>query len=127
MTTNAGGNTRGADLVFAEDVRDHVGDVVELHDLTVDDGVCLEVFEAEVEKLQSSSLFAELNSLHRTRADVETNEVLFSGAFFEHVSYSLPQRSAVCVAGEAEHALFALGAIGVEKTLRSASQRFASR
>src|SRR5215207_5744401 len=118
MTTNAGGNTRGADLVFAEDVRDHVGDVVELHDLAVDDGVCLEVFESQIEELQSSSLFAKLNSFHRARADVETNEVLFSGAFFEHVSYSSPRRPAICVAGEAEHALFALWVIGVEKTWR---------
>src|SRR6185295_12911119 len=127
MTTDAGGNSRGANLVFAEDVRDHVGDVVELHDLAIDDGVGLEVFESEVQKLQSSSLFAELNSLHRTRTDVETNEVLFSGAFFEHVSYSSPQRSAICVAGEAEHALFGLGAVGVEETLRSGSREFASR
>jgi hypothetical protein len=72
--------------VLAEDVRDHVGDVVELHDLAIDDRVGLEVFESEVEKLEGTSLFTELNRFHGTGADVETNEVLFSRAFFEHVN-----------------------------------------
>src|SRR5262249_50275104 len=73
VATDSGSNARGPYLVLAEDVRDHVGDVVELHDLTIDDGVGLEVFESEVEKLKGISLFVELNRLHRTGADVETN------------------------------------------------------
>src|SRR4030095_5808794 len=76
VTTDAGSNSSGANLVFVEDVRDHVGDVVKLHDLAIDDGVSLKVFESQVEKLQRISLSADLNSFARTRADVETNEVL---------------------------------------------------
>src|ERR1051325_109128 len=101
-------NGCGADLVLVEDVRDHVGDVVELHDLAVDDRVSLKVLEAEVEKLEGVSLFGELNGFHGTGADVETNEVLFSRAFFEHVNYSSLQRAAICFAVAAGHALYAL-------------------
>jgi hypothetical protein len=45
VTTDAGGNTRRTNLVFAEDVCDHVGDVVELHDLTINNRVGLQVFK----------------------------------------------------------------------------------
>jgi hypothetical protein len=72
--------------MFAEDLSDHVGDIVELHDLPVDDRVGLKVFEPEVEKLEVRSFFGELNCLNGTGADVQTNEVLFAGASFEHVN-----------------------------------------
>ena len=56
VATDAGSNTRGPYLVFAEDVSDDVGDVVELHDLAINNRVGLQVFEAEIEKLESRRL-----------------------------------------------------------------------
>jgi hypothetical protein len=70
--------------VFAEDVSDDVGDVVELHDLAVNNRVSLQVLESEIEKRETGALATKLNRFHRTRSDIETNEVLFSGGFFEH-------------------------------------------
>src|SRR5262245_23680051 len=82
MAADSCGDAVGANLMFTEDVGDDVGDVVELHDLPVDDRVGLKVFEAQVEKLKARSSFAEFNCLDGTGTDVQTNEVLFTGAFF---------------------------------------------
>jgi hypothetical protein len=84
VATDAGSNTRGSYLVFAEDVSDDVGDVVEFHDLAVNNRVSLEVFEAEIEERETGALATQFNRFHRTRTDIETDEILFSGGFFEH-------------------------------------------
>src|SRR5258705_1297689 len=51
VPAHSGGNAVCPDLVLFEDIGDDVGNVVELHDLTIDYGVGLQILEAQAEEM----------------------------------------------------------------------------
>lgn len=68
--------------MLLEYARYHVRDIIELHDLAVDDRVRLEVLETEVQQLKTVALPLKFNGLYGTGTNVESYEALFR--LFEH-------------------------------------------
>jgi hypothetical protein len=78
------GNPGGLYLVLAKNACNHVGNVIELHDLTVNYRVGLEILESEMHELKAVSPFLQFNGFYRARTDIEANKILFAHIFFEH-------------------------------------------
>jgi hypothetical protein len=72
------------DLVLAKDACDDVRHVIQFHDLTINDGVCLKVFVAETDELKVAGLTLQLDGFDGTGTDVHSDKVLFAETFFEH-------------------------------------------
>jgi hypothetical protein len=70
--------------MLVEDARNNIGDVVELHDLAINNGIRLKVFEPQVDELETAALPLKLNRLDRARTDIKANEILLTHTFFEH-------------------------------------------
>ncbi len=68
--------------MLVKNARYHVRDIIELHNLAVDNRVRLEVLESKVQQLKAVALFLKFNCLYGTRTDVESYEALFD--LFEH-------------------------------------------
>ena len=84
VAADSGCNSRGSNLVFVEDVCNNIGNVIELHDLTVDNRIGLQIFKAQVDQLIRTALLLEFDSLYGAGADVEANQILFAVTFVEH-------------------------------------------
>jgi hypothetical protein len=63
MPADSSGYSGRLDLVFVKDAGDDIRNIVEFHDLAVDDGVSLKVFVAETDELKLSTLLLKLNGL----------------------------------------------------------------
>ncbi len=68
--------------MLAKDAHYHVRDVIELHDLAVDNRIRLEVLETKVQQMKAVALPLKFNCLYGTGTNVESHEALFD--LFEH-------------------------------------------
>ncbi len=84
VAAHAGCDSRGFDLVLVENAGDNVRNVIELHDLTINDGVGLKILKSQVNKLIAVALLLELDCLYRAGTNIEANQILLAVAFFEH-------------------------------------------
>jgi hypothetical protein len=93
MAANAGGDSGGFDLMLVENAVDNVGHVIELHYLTINDGVCLEIFEPQIYQLKAVALLLQLDGFDRTGTDIKADKI--SLTFLKHSIYSSRQRESV--------------------------------
>jgi hypothetical protein len=68
--------------MLLENARNDVRDIVELHDLTVDDRVRLQVLKTKVQQVKAVALPLQLNRFDRASTNVQSYEALFD--LFEH-------------------------------------------
>jgi hypothetical protein len=84
MAANAGCDSQSLNLMLVENAVNNVGYVIQLHDLTIDDGVGLQIFKAQVHEMKAVSLLLQLDGFYRAGTNVEANEIFFA-TFLKHV------------------------------------------
>src|SRR5712691_7850437 len=85
MATDTCCHSQSLNLVLIENAVDNVGYIIQLHDLTIDDGVGLKILKAQVHQLKAVPLLLQLHSFYGAGADVEADEIFFARAFLKHV------------------------------------------
>jgi hypothetical protein len=70
--------------MFAENVRDDIRDIVQLHNLAIYDRVRLKILIAKAHELKAAILALQLYSLNGTGAYVEAHHILFADATCKH-------------------------------------------
>jgi hypothetical protein len=85
MAANAGSDSGSLDLMLVENAVDNVRHVVELHDLTIDDRVGLEIFKAQVHQVKAIALLLQLDGFDRAGTNVKTNKISLAHTFLKHI------------------------------------------
>src|SRR3989442_13683415 len=73
MTAYSGGHSGSFDLVLAEDAGDDVSNVIEFHDLPINNCVRLKILESQTHQLKLAAFPLQFHSLNRTRSDIEAD------------------------------------------------------
>ena len=73
MAANTGSYSSGLNLMLTKDARYDIRDIVELHDLAVDDCVGLQIFKSQVNQVKAVALLLQLNCLYGTGTNIESN------------------------------------------------------